>query len=872
MDRLNQSLRSKLLILFTLVAVLPLTAATVLAVRNSRSTVEQQVGSAQAQIASEVARWLDRVVYERTLELQGAVAGGEMAAAAIGMGDSASTRAALASLKQRSDLIAAVRLYDEAGSLIAASSDAAFADGESGVGAVWFNGGMDSTKVYVGPVERSADKQLIVRLSDAVRTPTGSVLGMLVVDLDWARVGEQAFTPVEKAYRDQGATSARAYLMDSAGVVVAATDDADVMAQKDDQPAILAALRGRTNVAITHDFLGTDALVAFAPVENQQLGSRYAGILGGRGSVVVAQSASDAFADADSLRNLLILVSLLVAGAVAIAAWFLASQVANPLTEAARLAESLAVGDTSMEIRQLKGADERVRLNSALRNLLSYMRELTDASEKVAAGDMHIALTPKSERDELSRAFITVARVNAELIDSVGGITRGALEGELTTRGDASRFEGSYRELVEGVNRTMDAVVQPIDEATRVLERLADRDLTARMTGSYKGDHAKIKEALNSAVQNLDVALGEVWATAEQVAAASNQIGTGSHALAEGANSQASTLEEVSSSLQELTSRTRQNADNAQTARSLADEARTSAETGTTSMGRLQDAMGRIKQSSDATAKIVKTIDEIAFQTNLLALNAAVEAARAGEAGRGFAVVAEEVRALALRSAEAAKNTAAMIEEAVQNAEGGVVINSEVLRQLGDINTRISKVREVMGEIASASEEQSSGVEQITVAVEQMNGVTQQVAANSQESAATAQQLAGQADMLRQTLAGFAISEEGQAETASRSSGQAQQRPQQRQQQRQQAGAARRRESAQPARSAQVRGGKPGAAKVHGDHKSHPAPAARRKARNGNGNGNGNGKHDGHGAVAILDPSMVIPFDEDDDAEVLGQF
>ncbi|MHB1224431.1 MAG: methyl-accepting chemotaxis protein [Gemmatimonadaceae bacterium] len=860
MDRLNKSLRSKLLILFLLVAVLPLTAATVLAVRNSRSTVQQQVGSAQAQIASEVARWLDRVVYERTLELQGAVAGGEMAAAAIGMGDSLSTRSALARLEQRSDLIAAVRLYDATGLLIAANSDAAFASGVSGAGASWFSGGTDSTTVYVGPVERTADRQLIVRLADAVRTPTGSVLGVLVVDLDWANVGRQAFQQVEEAYRSNGATSARAYLMDSSGVVVAATEEADVLDKKDDQPAILAALRARTNGSISDRFLGTDALVAFAPVQNQQAASRYAGLLGGRGSVVVAQDAADAFAAADRLRNMLILVSLLVAGAVGVAAWFLAAQVANPLSDAASLAERLAVGDTSYEIRQLEGADERVRLNAALRKLLAYMRELTVASEKVAGGDMHIALSPKGERDELSRAFITVAKVNAELIDTVGGITRGALEGELTTRGDAARFQGSYRELVEGVNRTLDAVVQPIDEATRVLEQLAARDLTVRMTGSYKGDHAKIKDALNSAAQNLDIALGDVWATAEQVAAASGQIGTGSHALAEGANSQASTLQEVSSSLQELTSRTRQNAGNAQTARSLADEARTSAETGTASMGRLQDAMGRIKQSSDATAKIVKTIDEIAFQTNLLALNAAVEAARAGEAGRGFAVVAEEVRALALRSAEAAKNTAALIEEAVQNAEGGVVINSEVLRQLGDINSRISKVREVMGEIAGASEEQSSGVEQITIAVEQMNGVTQQVAANSQESAATAQQLAGQADMLRQTLAGFCISEEGASEPAQRPSGHAPQRQQA-------AAPAPARREVPAARGPRGRGGKASGKSASGG-RQQAAPAARPKVQNGN----GNGKHNGHGAVATLDPSMVIPFDEDDDAEVLGQF
>jgi hypothetical protein len=166
--------------------------------------------------------------------------------------------------------------------------------------------------------------------------------------------------------------------------------------------------------------------------------------------------------------------------------------------------------------------------------------------------------------------------------------------------------------------------------------------------------------------------------------------------------------------------------------------------------------------------KIVKTIDEIAFQTNLLALNAAVEAARAGEGGRGFAVVAEEVRSLALRSAEAAKNTAALIEEAVQNAEGGVAINAEVLRQLGDINTRISRVREVMGEIAGASEEQSTGVEQINVAVEQMNAVTQNVAANSEETARSAQELARQAGMMQEMVGQFRLGSSEAAAPAAR--------------------------------------------------------------------------------------------------------
>lgn len=203
---------------------------------------------------------------------------------------------------------------------------------------------------------------------------------------------------------------------------------------------------------------------------------------------------------------------------------------------------------------------------------------------------------------------------------------------------------------------------------------------------------------------------------------------------------------------------TKQNAANAREAQTLSEGARQSATKGMESMRRLSEAMERIKASSDATARIVKTIDEIAFQTNLLALNAAVEAARAGDAGKGFAVVAEEVRNLAMRSAEAAKNTAALIEEAVKNANDGVAHNEEVLKNLEEINGQVNKVREVMGEIAAASEQQSQGIEQVNVAVEQMNQVVQQVAANAEESAAAAEELNSQSAEMRGLVGQFRLS------------------------------------------------------------------------------------------------------------------
>lgn len=238
---------------------------------------------------------------------------------------------------------------------------------------------------------------------------------------------------------------------------------------------------------------------------------------------------------------------------------------------------------------------------------------------------------------------------------------------------------------------------------------------------------------------------GALKSGAAEVAAASNEVSSASHGLAQGASEQAAAIEETSSSIEEMASMTRQNADNSYVARDQASDARVSAEKGTAAVEQMSVAIDQIKKSSDETSKIIKTIDEIAFQTNLLALNAAVEAARAGDAGKGFAVVAEEVRHLSQRSAEAARNTNAMIDESVKKAEAGVQISQEVNKTFGEITDGIRKVNDIASEIAAASNEQSQGIQQINTTIGEMERVTQSNAASAEETASSSQEMHAQA-------------------------------------------------------------------------------------------------------------------------------
>jgi methyl-accepting chemotaxis protein len=383
-----------------------------------------------------------------------------------------------------------------------------------------------------------------------------------------------------------------------------------------------------------------------------------------------------------------------------------------------------------------------------------------DVANNLSRGNTNVEINVDSEDETgiLSSAMQGMVRSIKMMYDDTIHLSEEAVAGRLKTRADVRKHEGDYAKIVKGLNDTLDAIVNPMNEAMKVMDKLAHKDLTARVTGNYRGDLNTFKDDINLAAQNLEDALIQVDMAVEQISAASGEISSGSQVLAEATSEQASSLEEISASLEEINSLTGNNADNAKSGLKLADQAVIAVDEGNSAMEKMNKAMESILKSSQETGKIIKTIDEIAFQTNLLALNAAVEAAHAGDAGKGFAVVAEEVKNLALRSAEAAKNTNVLIEEAGHNSETGSRIVEQVTKSFSEMKEQFNKVKSIVNEISASSDEQAHGVNQISTGVGEMNRVTQQNAANAEESASAAEELNSQAAELKSMVNSFNLS------------------------------------------------------------------------------------------------------------------
>lgn len=347
------------------------------------------------------------------------------------------------------------------------------------------------------------------------------------------------------------------------------------------------------------------------------------------------------------------------------------------------------------------------------------------------------------------RIAIPIAKPITNLVQRIQLLSQGDLHSEVPQVDE----ENEIGVLSKSFSGTVNILNHYVEEISSVLGSLSEGDCTIEAHQDYKGDFVAIKTALNKIVFNLNDMFTKINDSADQVASGSDQVSSAAQALSQGATEQASSIEELSASLTEIAGEVSKNASNAANANKLSMKASSEVKRGNENMQEMVSAMTDISQSSSQIGKIIKTIEDIAFQTNILALNAAVEAARAGSAGKGFAVVADEVRNLAGKSAEAAKNTTALIESSVKAVENGTKTADETAKALHDIIEITQKTTELIGEISTASNDQASSIQQITLGVDQISAVIQTNSATSEESAATSEELNSQAQILKNTLA-----------------------------------------------------------------------------------------------------------------------
>ena len=463
------------------------------------------------------------------------------------------------------------------------------------------------------------------------------------------------------------------------------------------------------------------------------------------------------------------LVAVQVAAALVLAGLGLA--ISRSISRAVRaLAEQSARLTAAVERGELATRGDPAQVSPEFRPVVVGMNATMEAYARpiamstrcvrlIARGELPEALTEpcQGEFEQVKQDWNALLEVLRRRAADVNRLTAAAQAGQLAVRVDDSGYSGFNASEIAALNAVMEAFAKPIAEATDVLERLAARDLTARMSSGYPGDYARVEQALNGTAEALHDALAQVAGATGQVTRAVAGIAASSQQVASGASEQASSLEETSSSLEAMASMVKSAADNAQQASALAQSAKGVAADGVDAMQEMSGAMESIRASSEGTSQIIRDINDIAFQTNLLALNAAVEAARAGEAGRGFAVVAEEVRSLALRSKEAANKTEALIREAVRQTGAGDATAKLVAGKLSEITGLVGQVSDLVAEMAVSAREQATGIDQVTNAVGQMNAVTQQNAASSEQSSSAATELSSQSEELAALVASFQL-------------------------------------------------------------------------------------------------------------------
>lgn len=487
---------------------------------------------------------------------------------------------------------------------------------------------------------------------------------------------------------------------------------------------------------------------------------------------------------------------------------FLMRRIVNPISELTKTAELIALDKLPSDIKVIDSKDEIGNLSKSFAKMHSNLKNVALAVNETAEGNIinNERLTAfGSTTGDLSSALSKQANSIKLVLSDIDSLAQGAIDGKLNIRIDTSKHRGDFKKIVSGINKTLDSITEPIKEASDVLKEMSIGNLDVEVKGNYKGDHAEIKNALNNTIKSLKRYIYEITTVlnemsngnfeiditsdyegsfsqikdsvnkiieslnnlfmsinnaSEQVLEGSKQVAASSQILAQGSATQASSIEQVTSAINEIAEQTKKNAHNADIANEKSLLAKEFACQGNSRMTEMLNAMEDINQSSNSISRIIKVIDEIAFQTNILSLNAAVEAARAGTYGKGFAVVAEEVRNLAARSSDAAKETTAMIESSISKIKNGSNIAIETSAALEKIVESVSGAVDIVGKIAESANEQATAISQINQGIVQVSQVTQTNSATAQQQAASSEELSSQAESMQYMISKLKLKEQ----------------------------------------------------------------------------------------------------------------
>ena len=545
-----------------------------------------------------------------------------------------------------------------------------------------------------------------------------------------------------------------------------------------------------------------DAIVSAAVTQNYEMGA----IIATSSGAEVGQQMNDKFSmihssldkyaqeidqnvdDNVASSKLWILIGMIAGTSVfLICVFMLAPAISKPIKKFQEVVNEFALGNFEQSL-EIRSKDEFGELANTLRKLRDAQKEKVEAAKKIANGELE-RVEAASDADELANSFNKEVEAIEDVLAEADKLIEANKQGDLSVRGDVNKFSGGWRRIIEGVNSILDSTVAPINEASSVLNTMAQGDFTNHMEGDYKGDYLQIKENVNKVILSLSGVIGKVSQSSNDLINSAAQISSSTEEMAAGASEQSSQTTEVAGSIEEMTKTIIESTKNANDAAGVAQSAGDKAKEGGSVVVETINGINRIAdivvesaktiqelgKSSDEIGEIIKVINDIAEQTNLLALNAAIEAARAGEQGRGFAVVADEVRKLAERTTKATKEIETMIKQIQKDTNGAVEAIEEGTREvekgkelaqkagtsLNEIIDNSGRVSEIITQLAVASEQQAATSESISKNVEAINNVTHQSAQGTQQISRAAEDLYSLTNNLQEVVNQFKLNGNG---------------------------------------------------------------------------------------------------------------